>query len=397
MKSDRKNDLQGRLEGLDPNERRKLYKRAARMRRAACEKKEGRGEAKWHPGADDDVVLERNVRRRQDSIHEWALRLLAQERAAGSELDRPPAELYGTVTTIGPGFCRVDADGEDLGCELAPDIAREQKTAIAVGDEVGLHSPGDGRWIAVEVKPRRTWLSRPDPFLQHVERVLVANVDPVCVVAALRQPDLQPEMVDRFVVAIRRGQAEPLILANKADLLAPDERDEGLALLDAWARAGIRVLPCSAETGEGIDALRQLLEGRTTAFVGLSGAGKSSLLNALRPGLGIAVNAVRDYDARGRHTTTASMLHDLGGGTRAIDTPGVRRFGLWGLEPDELGGHFPELLEASAACRFRDCTHTHEPHCAVKQGVADGLLPEARYESYLKILRTMRGKPTYDR
>ncbi|MCZ6597639.1 MAG: ribosome small subunit-dependent GTPase A, partial [Planctomycetota bacterium] len=163
------------------------------------------------------------------------------------------------------------------------------------------------------------------------------------------------------------------------------------APLEPLVAAGVQVVACSAESGEGVADLEERLAGRTCVFVGHSGVGKSSLLNALDPELGIKVSAVRESDGKGRHTTSASTLHRLPCGARVIDTPGVREFGLWNLSAEELAGYFPELAKHAAGCRFRDCSHDHEPDCAVRAAVASGGIPAARWRSYLRIRATLKG------
>jgi ribosome biogenesis GTPase len=236
------------------------------------------------------------------------------------------------------------------------------------------------------VLPRASRLIRPDPHDPRLERVLAANVELVLVVAALREPRLSVGLVERVVLATQRGGAVPLVVATKLDLCADAEALASLAPLRA---TGVDVVACSAKTGAGIDELRARVAGRLCALVGHSGVGKSSLLNALDPALALAEGRVRAADGKGRHTTTASSLHRLADGTRLIDTPGVREFGLWGMTRAELGAAFPDVAAAAERCRFRDCTHDHEPDCAVRAAATSGALSDARYRSYLRILATL--------
>lgn len=175
---------------------------------------------------------------------------------------------------------------------------------------------------------------------------------------------------------------------NKADLLDPETLGEELAALRPYRALGLPIAICSATEGRGSDELRTMIAGQVSAFVGHSGVGKSSLLNSLRPDLGLEVGAVSAGNRRGAHTTTRSTMWDLGGGTRIIDTPGVRSFGLWNLEAADLPWYFPEFASVGR-CKFRDCGHTHEPECAVKEAVDAGEISRDRYETYLRILDSL--------
>jgi ribosome biogenesis GTPase len=260
---------------------------------------------------------------------------------------------------------------------------------IAVGDEVAVEAKGGSIYTVVSVLPRRTKLSRPDPGKSSHERVIVANVDAVVIVVSVLSPPLHPRLIDRYLIAIHRGGAAPVICVNKLDLVAKSMRSEELAKLAPYRALDVPIVECSASECEGIADLRQVLLGRMAAFVGHSGVGKSSLVNALRPELELKVGSVSEGYGRGTHTTTASSLWDLGDGTRVIDTPGIRSFGLWSLREDELPFYFPEFAVVGR-CKFNDCSHTHEPICALKEAVESGEISRDRYDTYLRILSSLR-------
>ncbi len=208
----------------------------------------------------------------------------------------------------------------------------------------------------------------------------MANVDQLVIVMSLVEPDLKPHLIDRYVAAALKGGLAPVVCLNKADLTDP----VGLQpLIGAYSQLGVPALLTSAVTGAGVGRLRELLRGRATVFSGQSGVGKSSLLNAVQPGLGLRVREVSDATQKGRHTTTTAELIRLASGGWVVDTPGIRQFQLWDTRPEEVEGFFHEFGPFVALCGFPDCTHTHETNCAVKAAVARRLLSERRYQSYL--------------
>ena len=290
-------------------------------------------------------------------------------------------EGVAVVISVASARCRVFRDGREIDCLVPPEIAARQKSALAVGDRVLLDDASPPR--LAEILPRRTLLSRPDPMNPRRERLIAANIDVVANVVSMKAPPLRPRLIDRFLIAIQRGGAEPLIVVNKIDV------DHDLEPLRVYEEIGVPVIGCSAKTGEGLDALRMALSGKTSAFVGHSGVGKSSLLNALDERLRIATGELHRRGT-GRHTTTSSTLHDLGGGTLIIDTPGIREFGLWDLTPRALRESFPEFEEAAELCRFNDCAHLHEPGCEVKERVESGALSRARYDTYVRLAEDLK-------
>jgi ribosome biogenesis GTPase len=212
------------------------------------------------------------------------------------------------------------------------------------------------------------------------EQVLVANVDQVAIVISLVQPTLKPHLIDRYLAAAEKGGLKPVLLLNKVDLADPAELQP---LVGAYAQLGVSVLLTSTRTGVGIGRLREQLRGRSTVFSGQSGVGKSSLLNAVQPGLGLSVKTVSEVNNKGRHTTTYAQLLKLESGGWVVDTPGVRQLQLWDVIPEEVEGYFRDFRPYVALCEFPDCTHTHESGCSVKTAVARNQLSSRRYHSYL--------------
>lgn len=301
----------------------------------------------------------------------------------------------GLVIRIGSKICDVLSEGDVVRCAVPREMAANQQSALAVGDEVVFSGREHASDLVREVLPRRTRLSRPDPLNPRLERVLAANVDLVVAVVSVVQPPLKPGLVDRVLLAVGRGGAEAMVFVNKLDLLEQADYDSArieqaeLERLEVLRDHGVELVLGSADTGKGLAELRGRTRGKTVVFVGHSGVGKSSLLNALHPELDLETGEVRERDGLGRHTTTQSSVHLLSGGTRLIDTPGIRQFGLWDLDRRQLAALFPEFRGDTLVCRFSDCTHVHEPGCAVRVAVELGTIPEHRYQVYRSILDSL--------
>jgi ribosome biogenesis GTPase / thiamine phosphate phosphatase len=227
------------------------------------------------------------------------------------------------------------------------------------------------------VEPRHGILTRAS---RGREQVLVANVDQVVIVMSLVEPELKPHLVDRYLASAGQGGIAPLLCLNKADLVEPAAYQE---MIGFYSQLGVPTFLTSAKSGLGIDQLRQRLKSRQTVFAGQSGVGKSSLLNAIQPDLGLRVREVSDVNQKGKHTTTHAELIRLDFGGWVVDTPGVRQFELWDLAPAEVEGYFPEFRPFVPLCGYPDCTHTHEDRCAVKRAVHRRQITAARYTSYL--------------
>jgi ribosome biogenesis GTPase len=274
----------------------------------------------------------------------------------------------------------VDCDGQVLECHVPYSVGEQP----VVGDVVSVASAGSGSNVMREIMPRRTVLTRADPGRLHGQKVIAANVDVAVIVVSVKAPPLHVRLIDRWMVTAQTGRIEPIVCVNKIDLLEPDALRAELSALQPYVEVGVPVIECSASNGTGIDDLVSALSGRMCVFVGHSGVGKSSILNALDPSLGLLTNSLRQADGKGRHTTTASTLYRLAHGITVIDTPGIRELGLAKVGRDELKWHFPEFAEFG--CRFNDCSHSNEPGCGVRLAVRDGLVSRARYESYCKLL-----------
>ncbi len=247
---------------------------------------------------------------------------------------------------------------------------------VAVGDMVVFE---DGAITAVE--PRRNYIIRRASNLSKESHILASNLDRAVLVATLVQPDVRTEFIDRFLVTCEAYGIPATIVLNKTDLRAPADD-----FRHAYELAGYDVLEVSALSGEGLDGLRELLKDKTTLIAGNSGVGKSTIIKALIPGAEVRTGEISDAHNKGRHTTTHATMYALPSGGYVIDTPGVKGFGLIDIEPQELARFYPEMMRRVSGCRFPNCTHTHEPGCAVREAVAAGEIAESRYVSYLKTL-----------
>lgn len=259
---------------------------------------------------------------------------------------------------------------------------------VAVGDHVTIGAPApDGTAFITDISPRRNYIIRRASNLSKEAHIIAANVDCAMLVVTLAHPTTSTTFIDRFLATAGAYDVPALIVINKVDLLTdPDD----LALLDAveylYTSIGYPVMRISAVTGEGIDTLREYLRDKITLFSGNSGVGKSTLINSLIPGLDLRTAELSAVHDTGMHTTTFSELYNLPGGGRIIDTPGVRGFGTIDFDKYQVAHYFPELFSLSAQCRFGNCTHTHEPGCAVLDALDRGLVASSRYTSYLSIL-----------
>lgn len=330
----------------------------------------------------------------------------------------------GVVTVVHGRECTVVADaGGEWECTVRRVLRTRliaERSPIAVGDRVWISDQArlhGGRSVGVieRVEPRRSVLARKE--FRGRGHVLVANADQLIIIASVRQPALKPHLIDRYLVAAARGDMRPLICFQKWDLLADADADDATRggasvepldedepdtdgddvefitteewveeILAEYEALGYRCLRLSAATGRGMTELREALRGHVSVFSGQSGVGKSSLINALQPGLQLAVGDVSRDNEKGRHTTTRARLLALESGGFVVDTPGIRQFDLWSVAPGELEACFVEFVPLIAQCRFKDCHHCEEDGCAVREAMLAGALSERRYASYRKML-----------
>ncbi len=281
-------------------------------------------------------------------------------------------------------------DGRQIVCQIPGRLKQEkQDTAlVAAGDRVTITINPDGTGLIESVAERKTVLSRARPapekrsILSDQEQVLVANPDQVILVFSIRQPRPSLRKLDRFLVVAEMNELPAVICVNKVDLVEPGQAQGTFAI---YEKIGYSLIYTSVVTAQGIDDLRAQLQGKISVLTGSSGVGKSSLLNAIQPDLGLRVREVSQATEKGLHTTRHVELVPLEMGGYVADTPGIRSLALFDLEPGELDGYFKEIAPLVADCQFSDCTHRHEPRCAVRAAVADGRVSAERYDSYLRL------------
>jgi ribosome biogenesis GTPase len=279
----------------------------------------------------------------------------------------------------------VDDDGSIYECairQVLKSLSIDGRSAVVAGDLVRFRAEAKLDGMIEHVEPRHGIISRTSRGQQHV---IVANVDYLLIIASVAEPSLKPVLIDRFLLTASQCDVQPVLVLNKIDLVDPVSLQQ---LIGVYASMGVRVLMTSAETGAGVDYLRQLIAGKQTALAGQSGVGKSSLLNAIKPGLGLAVGRVSQDNSKGRHTTTATTLIPLDDGGAVFDTPGIRQFKLWDISAEEVAGLMPDLRPYVSGCRYGNCLHLSEDDCAVKDAVADGRIDARRYDAYCHLLES---------
>ena len=370
---------------------RKTFRRSGSVKRVRARQKD------WTVSTEQDWdemdhgslerVMPRDERDRRKQIDEVLTASPQEIEPAMSAATMPSvAGRTALVTTVAGMSAKIEMDGQERAATirgLLTELDTGYINPVAVGDKAVVTEDGAGAWAIEAVLPRSAILVRPDPFLAPRQQVIAANVDQLLIVSSWQEPDLWPELIDRYLIAATLSDIVPIICINKADLIDCAQEYESVTRI--YRDMGYKTLATSALTGAGISSLRSELVGRLTVVVGLSGTGKSSLMSTVQPGLDLRVGDVSQAHHQGRHTTTQASMYRLDGGGYVADTPGIREFGLAGLTLGELPLYFPEIDELAADCRFSNCTHLEEPDCAVRVAEEEGRVSPSRVASYRAI------------
>ena len=293
--------------------------------------------------------------------------------------------MRGLIIRSQSGFYSVETETGNLTCRLRGRLKQGKRLGdiVAVGDWVQVTQLVDETGMIEAVEPRQHMLSRmaPTPHGEY-QQIIIANPDQAVFVFACAKPEPHPGMLDRFLVVAEKQGLPVLIVVNKVDLIGVSQAQGAFS---HYATLGYPLIYTSTKSGLGIMELTQWLRGKISVLAGPSGAGKSSLLNSIQPGLGLAVRAISHMTEKGKHTTVVRQLFPLIGGGYVADTPGLKAMALWDIRSEELDGYFPELRNLVDACQFNNCTHTHEPGCAVLAALENGEIHPDRYASYVRM------------
>ncbi len=299
--------------------------------------------------------------------------------------------MHGVVVkNTGSWYVVLTDEGKSIDCKIKGNFRLKgirSTNPVAVGDLVDIVPTQEGTAFITNIRERKNYVIRKAANLSKQSHILAANVDQACLVVTVNHPQTSTTFIDRFLASAEAYSIPVLLVFNKTDLLDEDERRLQQMMTDLYSQIGYKCVQLSALVPAHAGMLLPLLEGKTTLFSGNSGVGKSTLLNLLLPGVNLRTAEISDAHNTGMHTTTFSEMLPLPNGGWVIDTPGIKGFGSFDMEPEEICSYFKEIFQFSKDCRFSNCTHTHEPGCAVRQALENHYIAESRYSSYLSMLK----------
>lgn len=301
-----------------------------------------------------------------------------------------PAKMIGKVLKATRATYEVILENQVIQCTIRGKLIVDDETyaAVKVGDNVVISLVTEREGVIEKILPRTSKLTRTIASRQYKEHIIAVNIDQLLIILSTKNPRFKSGLMDRYLVIAEKNQLHPLICINKIDL---SNAEKFAPYLDYYqGKLGMPVFFTSAITGEGVTLLEKSLQNSVTALVGHSGVGKSSLIKAIQPGLNIKIAAVSERTRKGQHTTTHVQLFPLLNNSFVIDTPGIRELGFWGIYKKDLANYFIEYRQYAHECQFGDCTHIHEPGCAVKSAVSRGEILEERYNNYINIFESLK-------
>lgn len=344
-------------------------------------------EEEFHKGERQEIKKDRKIQERKDRSKHKKTDRDKHKAIDPSVLTHP----QGRVLAITSEGITVDVNGSRYLCSLKGALKKQtkkQKNIVTIGDFVRIDPIDEHEATIVHVDERKSTLARVDNLTRRKSHLIAANVDQVFIVATVKDPTLKPTLIDRYIISAQKGNMHPIIVLNKTDLLEealPEEEALYELFIKGYNNLDIPLIQTSVKTKQGLDEIETLMRGKTSVFSGQSGVGKSSILNALLD-TKLRIGDIVDRTRKGSHTTTTATLHPLKEGGFCIDTPGIKSFGLWNINPEEVESYFPDIQAYRAQCRFPNCTHVHEPGCAVIEAVENEELSLLRYTSYLSLL-----------
>ncbi len=356
--------------------------------------------------------MKKNYLDEEEAFHGDERKELRQERKILSKKDRskykktdlekkkktpPKGDQFrrGRILAIMADGILVDFEDELYTCSLRGALKKEtlrSKNLIAVGDFVLFEPQKDLTGSIAYVEERHSVLSRADQISRRKEQLIAVNIDQVLITASIVSPTLKPNLIDRYIIAARKGDMEPIIVINKIDLLSESPEEKALfdQVIEVYHDLKIPIFPVSTITNEGIDALKKAMEKKSSVFSGQSGTGKSSLINTIT-GSELLTGKVVAKTRKGSHTTTHTHLLPIEGEGFCVDTPGIKSFGIWDLKEEEVQHFFSEISAFAEQCKFPNCSHMHEPDCAVERAIEKGGISRLRFDSYCALIASLKG------